>query len=144
MQEGLHVAEKQAFSTLSARGLVLPGRMLGVLDVCRMIEGQLPEPPPRQPLGIVGLEALLLADVKQARTVLLPVRRALLEGKRYFHWKQIPLVFVVDGTLEGTPGLTGLQLRLGEQTIGLSFLLGSQLKPTLPDSKAWWWSPQVG
>lgn len=136
--------ERLALPELVSRGASIPTQRVGLLDLCRMIEGHLPEPSPRQPLGVVGLDALLMADEAQARALLQPVRRVLLEGKRYFHWKQIPLVFLVEGTLDGAPGLDGLSLTVAGHKHDLTFFLGNHLKPTLPDSKAWWWSPQVG
>lgn len=153
MQSGVHLMTVEAGPAIAATGITLVEPHLGIIDLCRMIEGLLPEPPARQPLAISGLDSLLLAadgDPREGepRALLQPVRHCLMQGRRYFHWKQIPLIFWVEGTLEGTaggtPGLDALALVAGGRRIELGFLLGSQLKPMLPGQTGWWWSPQLG
>jgi hypothetical protein len=144
MQVGVHLVERTRLPTLAAHGVDVPEPWMGVLDALRMVAGHLPEPPEARPLGLVGLDALLSAAPGDAGTVLRAVRSGLVEARRYFTWKQIPLVLLVEGKIDDPADGTGLGLTLGPRRWALAPLLGVRLAPARPDANGWWWTPQIG
>jgi hypothetical protein len=164
MQPGLHIVERARLASLAAAGVDVPEPYMGVLDVLRMVEGHLPEPPAGQALGVVGLDALLRAVAGSAvispgdlgaqlggdpSRLLQGLRTGFVEARRYFAWKAIPLVFLVDGTIDDPADDTGLHLN-GAASSGpaprwpLAPLLGTRLTPARAGLSGWWWAPQIG
>ena len=144
LQTGLHLVLRAALPTLAERGLRVPEPWIGVVDLARMVEGRLSEPPSGQPLGIVGLDALVQASGDGLHGTLAVIRRGVHDGKRYFDWKQIPLVFLVEGTLEVDPEAGGPVLRHGRERFPLYALFGRSIAPLSADDATWWWTPQLG
>lgn len=144
MKVGLHVAERSRLSHLGPNGLVVPEPWMGILDCLRMIEGHLPEPAPNQPLGIVGLDALLNGMTGDSTTMLQAVRKGLVHARRYFNWKEIPVVVLLDGRVVDAEADTGLALEHGTRQWSLAPLLGTRLRPVLANVHGWWWAPQIG
>jgi hypothetical protein len=144
MKQGLHVIELGRLPRLAAAGADVPAPWMGVLDVLRMVEGHLPEPVERRPLGIVGVEALLRAAPEDATSVLQGVRAGLLEARRYFTWKEIPIVVLIDATVDDPSDGSGLYVVSGERRWPLGPLLGTRLAPVTSKNDGWWWAPQVG
>ena len=62
MQLGLHLIVRKDLGRLAEQGAEVSAPYLGVVDLVRAVEGNLPEPPPSMPLGLVGLDALCLAS----------------------------------------------------------------------------------
>lgn len=131
-------------SSLAAAGVDVPEPWMGILDVLRMVEGHLPEPTEGRPLGVVGLEALLRAVPGDGTTVLQAVRRGMSEARRYFTWKEIPVVLILEGHIENPPEGSGLQLTRSERHWSLAPLLGTGFSSARPDTSGWWWAPQIG
>ena len=136
---GLHV--------ISRRALLLPTLLrestsMGVLDVLRMIEGFLPEPPPGLPLRVLGTEALIDAADDRA-AVLHAIRSSLVAARGYFGWSRIPIIFEFDGRLEASP--SGLELVRPFRRVSLTPLVGTRVEPVgdSPDTE-WWHSDQLG
>ena len=144
MQPGIHVVERARVPALAASGLSVPDPWMGVLDALRMVEGHLPEPPAAQPLGLVGLDALLAAVPGPGTTVLQAVRAGLVEARRYFAWKQIPVVLLLDGRLDDPGDGDGLRFWQGERCWALAPLLGTRFVPAKPGTNGWWSAPQIG
>lgn len=144
MQEGVHVVRLEALAGLGQRGVELPSPWLGVLDLLRAIEGLHPEPTAGHALGVVGLERLLEAARGDRDGVVQRVRLGLHQGKRYFAWKRIPLVFLVRCGLEAESDGRGPFLVLGTERVDLAPLLGGGLAPVPGSDGAWWWGAQLG
>lgn len=144
MQLGVHVVERPRLPALAAVGVDLPEPWTGVLDALRTVAGQLPEPPEGRPLSLVGLDALLSAVPGDGATVLRAVRGGLVEARRYFAWKQIPVVLLVEGRVDDPADGTGLGLSHGGRRWSLSPLLGVRLTPARLDAAGWWWTHQIG
>jgi hypothetical protein len=143
MKLGVHLIERGKLPLLSAVGVDVPPPWMGILDVLRMVEGHLPEPPEKQPLGIVGVEAIV-RTAPDATKVLQALRAGLLEARRYFGWKEIPLVFLPDARVDDASDGNGLVLELGARRCSLAPLLGTRLTPVREKSDGWWWAPQIG
>lgn len=143
MQLGLHLIVRKDLGRLAEQGAEVSAPYLGVVDLVRAVEGNLPEPPPSMPLGLVGLDALCLASGSGAHEALAVIRRGVHDGKRYFDWKQIPLVFLVEGELDHDPR-GGAMLRSDGERFSLHPLLGRGIKPLHRDQLNWWWTPQLG
>lgn len=143
MKTGIHIIQRRMLPRLEPRGVEVPAPHLGVLDLARAIEGLLPEPPPQRPLGIIGLDALMRIESEEAGAILRRLRRSLHDGKGYFEWKQIPLVFLTRGELTGEHEDAGPALALGDRAAPLAPLFGSRLRP-VPDTHGWWWAAQPG
>lgn len=141
LQPGLHVIQHDR---LAQAGLELPQPWMGLLDALRMLEGHLPAPPPGQPLGVVGLDALLRDAPAETGTLLRVLRDALVEGRSYFTWKQIPVVLVVQGVLEDAQDGSGLHLKMDGRSWALAPLLGTRMQAAQPGRHGWFWSPQIG
>lgn len=141
MQPGLHLIQIDQLTRLATQGARSPQAYLGVLDLARMIEGLIDEPPPAQPLGVLGLEALLTTASDTAPDIMRPLRQCLLDGKYYLEWKEIPLVFLVHGTLNAPPENPGPTLSYNTQSWDLATLFGKNISPKLKDDSSWWWSP---
>lgn len=109
-----------------------------------MIQGLTPEPPEHTPLGLTGLDALLLAAGDDTTTILRSIRDRLLAARRYFAWKQIPLVFLLEGEIDDPRDGTGLYLELRDRRWSLGPLLGTKLEPHTPDTTGWWWASHFG
>jgi hypothetical protein len=144
MQAGLHVVERGRLASLAAAGVDVPEPFMGILDALRMVEGHLPEPPAGQPLGLVGLDALLRAVPGDPTRMLQGMRAGLVEARRYFAWKAIPVVILVEGRIDDLADDTGLYLCSAERRWPLAPLLGTRLTPARPDAGGWWWAPQIG
>lgn len=144
MQAGMHVVERARLSILADQGVEVPEPWMGVLDALRMVEGHLPEPPEGLPLGLVGLDALVLAVPGEATAVLQAIRTGLVEARRYFVWKQIPVVLLLDGRIEDPADGGGLLLWHGARRWPLAPLLGTRFSAARPDVSGWWWAPQIG
>lgn len=144
MDLGIHVVERARVAPLASAGLAVPTPWMGILDALRMIEGHLPEPPEGQALGVVGLEALVRAGAGPATALLQAVREGLAEARRYFSWKRIPLVLVVDGDIEDPRDGSGLWLSDNGGRWALAPALGTRLEPVAGVARGWWWSPQIG
>jgi len=135
---------RSALERLRGKGVELPGPWVGLLDLGRMVEGLMEEPQPKQPLSVVGLDELLRVDAERVDGLMRRVRQSIHDGKGYFAWKEIPLVLLVHGRLEGLPGdEEGLKLHVGGEQVPLTPLVGRGLKP-VGDDDAWWWAPQPG
>jgi hypothetical protein len=143
-QSGIHVLERRRLGGLSREGVDVPEPWMGVLDVLRMVEGHRPEPPERQPLGVHGLDALVAAVPDEALGVLQALRSGFVEARRYFTWKEIPVVLLVDGAVDDPSDGTGLYLAAGERRIPLAPFLGTRFQPARPKVAGWWWAPQIG
>lgn len=143
LELGLHLVRGEA---LGEAGLRVPEPWIGVLDLCRMVEGHLPEPPERTPLGVCGLSELCRAAGPEAlHGALAVVRGAVHDGRSYFDWKKIPLVFVLRGaSLEHDPEAGGVVLGVAGGRFSLVPLFGRGLSPARPGQSDWWWSPQLG
>jgi hypothetical protein len=109
-----------------------------------MVEGHLPEPPAERARGIVGIDALLHAVPGDPTRLLQGVRAGLVEARSYFAWKAIPLVVLVDGTIDDLADDTGLHLRGADRRWPLAPLLGTRLTVARPGVPGWWWAPQIG
>jgi hypothetical protein len=144
MQPGLHVVERARLAPLAALGVDVPEPFMGILDVLRMSEGHLPEPPAGRPLGVVGLDAMLAATPGDPTRLLQAMRAGLVEARRYFAWKAIPVVMLVDGEVDNPADDTGLHLRLGARRCALAPLLGTRLSTARADARGWWWASQIG
>ena len=143
MKTGVHVVERGRLTALAEHGIEVPRPWWGVLDVLRMLEGHRPEPPPGRPLVVTGVDALLRA-AGEAGPVLRALRTGLAEGRRYFAWKEIPLVVLLDGEVEDPRDGTGLALRADGRRWPLAPLLGTPQQPARPGTDGWWWAPQLG
>ncbi len=144
MKLGVHLAERARLGHLGPSGLVVPEPWMGILDCLRMVEGHLPEPEPGRPLGLVGLDALLMAVGDESTPLLKALRTGLVQARRYFDWKKIPVALLVDGTVDDPADGTGLVLTRGERRWPLAPLLGTRLEPALSKTNGWWWAPQIG
>ena len=144
MQAGVHVVERARLAPLAAAGALVPEPFMGVLDVLRMVEGHLPEPPGGQPLGVVGLDALLKAAAGDPTRLLQGMRAGFVEARRYFAWKAIPVVMLVEGRIDDPGDDTGLYLCSAERRWSLAPLLGTRLTPARAGSAGWWWASQIG
>ena len=144
MQLGVHVVQRERLSALAAAGVEVPEPWMGLLDALRMVEGHLGEPPEGQPLGLVGLEALLGAVPGEGTALLQALRTGLVEARRYFAWKRIPLVFLVPGTVDDPQDGTGLTLEHQGRRWPLAPLLGTHLVAARLATPGWWWAPQLG
>lgn len=144
MQPGLHVVERARLAPLAALGVDVPEPFMGILDVLRMAEGHLPEPPPGRPLGVVGLDAILSASPGDPTRLLQAMRVGLVEARRYFAWKAIPLVLLVDCEVDDPADETGLHVRIGARRCPLAPLLGTRLAAARVDTHGWWWASQIG
>lgn len=144
MKQGLHVIELARLPHLAASGANVPEPWMGMLDVLRMVEGHLPEPAEKQPLGIVGVEALLRAAPDDATPVLQGIRAGLIEARRYFAWKEIPLVILIDARIDDPADGSGLYVVSGERRWPLGPLLGTRLSTVANNRDGWWWAPQLG
>jgi hypothetical protein len=143
MQPGVHVVEAARLPSLASQGVEAPEPWQGVLDVLRMVEGHLPEPPPDQPLVVLGLDALLDAVPDSSTPMLQAIRTGLVEAGRYFAWKRIPLVFALRGRLDD-PGDGGLVLWHGTRSWRLAPLFGTRMQIARPGVEGWWWAHQLG
>jgi hypothetical protein len=144
LQSGLHVIERRRLNTIARDGVDLPEPWMGVLDVLRMIDGHLAEPPEHRPLGVHGLDALVAAAPGDAHGVLSALRLGFVEGRRYFAWKEIPVVLLVDGGIDDPRDGTGLHLTVEGRRVSLAPFLGTRFQPPRPSANGWWWSPQIG
>lgn len=144
MKVGIHVAERARLSHLGPKGLVVPEPWMGILDCLRMIDGHLPEPRANQPLGIVGLDALLCGMTGDSTSLLQTLRKGLVHARRYFNWKEIPVVLLVDGRIADAEDDTGLALERGARRWALAPMLGTHMHPVLANTHGWWWAPQIG
>ena len=142
MRNGVHLIELATLPALHSAGVHVPTPYIGVLDLCRLVEGWLPEPEPAVPLGIVGIDELVQASGDGAGDALRRVRKSVHSGKGYFSWKEIPLVFLVAGRLTGSPG-EGVVLESSGRSVGLAPLVGKSLAPVEGQSN-WWWATQPG
>lgn len=145
MQLGIHLLQQEALPELTERHVVVPEPWIGVVELLRMIEGLEDEPPHKRPLGVVGLEALLIACRNEEKDVLRLIRRGIHGAKRYFDWREIPICFVLRGRLKAEAGQAIPDLSHAGHTWSLAPLVGHGLKPV--DSElagAWWWGPQLG
>ena len=143
VRAGVHVVAEGATAGLAAHGLDVRRPTWGVLDVLRMLDGHRPEPSAGKPLFVGGLDALARAS-SDSGPLLRAARSGLLEGREYFAWKQIPLVFVVAGEVVDRRDGSGLLLDDGRDLIELAPLLGAKLEPAKPGVAGWWWAPQLG
>ena len=141
---GIHVIERRLLGTLSREGVEVPEPWMGVLDVLRMVEGHFPEPPERRPLGVHGLDALLAAAPGEAQGVLQALRLGFVDARRYFTWKEIPVVLLVDGIIDDPRDGTGLHLVRDDRRIALAPFLGTRLEPARKVAAGWWSAPQIG
>ena len=112
-------------------------------DAWVWIDGRLGEPTPHAPLGVIGVDALLRAATERPDELLRRIRTTLHGGKEYFQWKQIPVVFLVRGSLDYSPN-DGLSLRHEDEEWSLSPLLGKNFTAAKPGTMGWWWTPQFG
>lgn len=134
MQTGVHVVEYDRWTGRD------PADGYGVVDFCRTVAGTGDEPEGDRPIVVTGLVDLLepggdVADRLQ------PVRRALHRGKHYFEWRDLPVVFLVRGTLSGRSN-EAPALEIGEATWSLDSLFGTGLEPLEEDDTDWWYAPQ--
>ncbi len=144
MQLGIHVVERARLSTLAASGVEVPEPWMGVLDALRMMEELLPEPPADQPLGLVGLDALLCAAGSESTPLQRTIRAGFAEARHYFSWKRIPVVLLLNGRVDDLRDGSGLALLFAERRWPLAPLLGTRLAPARAGVKGWWWAPQIG
>lgn len=144
MQLGMHVIERARLAKLAAHGVDLAEPWMGILDVLRMVEGHLPEPPEGRPLVLTGLDALVRAVPGEATAVLQAIRTGLVEARRYFTWKQMPVVLLLDSSVDDPADGGGLILAHGPRRWPLAPLLGTRLSAARPDVAGWWWAPQIG
>lgn len=144
MKQGLHVIELSRLPNLASAGANVPEPWMGVLDVLRMVEGHLPEPDERRPLGIVGVDAILRAAPDDATSVLQGIRAGLLEARRYFAWREIPIVVLIDSQIDDPADGSGLHVVSGQRRWPLGPLLGTRLTAVATKSDGWWWAPQLG
>lgn len=143
MKLGFHLIQLDRLTEYLNTGEYAPASRAGVLDLSRIIQGLLHEPPPAQPLHIFGLERLLSSSGEQTPQLLNTLRTSIVEGKYYFEWKEIPLVFLVNGTLQAQDELAAPTLKYEEHRWDLSPLFGRYLSPKLKDDHTWWWSPTL-
>jgi hypothetical protein len=141
MQLGIHLIERGALAALATKGVEVPEPWIGVIDLARTIEGLLPEPVSRRPLGVVGLDRLLEAAGDEAPAVMSLLRRSFHDGRSYFEWSRIPLVVLVAGRL-GPHHDGGPELTLGAKRWPLAPIVGKRLEPVAGDDR-WWWAPQI-
>lgn len=144
MQQGIHVVERHRLAALAREGLDVPQPWHGILDGLRMTQGLASEPPERRPLTLTGLDALLLVIEDDATHVLRSIRDPLMAARRYFTWKQIPLVLLLEGEIEDRRDGSGLHLRLRGHRWSLGPLLGTKLEPAFPHITGWWWASHFG
>ena len=142
MQVGVHVIERDRLSAIGTE-VAIEKPWMGVIDLVRMIDGRLGEPTPHAPLGVIGVDALLRAATERPDELLRRIRTTLHGGKEYFQWKQIPVVFLVRGSLDYSPN-DGLSLRHEDEEWSLSPLLGKNFTAAKPGTMGWWWTPQFG
>ena len=144
MPMGIHVIERRRLGPLARDGIEVPEPWMGVLDVLRMAEGHVPEPPEGRPLGVHGLDALLAASPGDAYGVLQALRLGFVDARRYFAWKQIPVVLIFDNAVEDPRDGTGLHLARGDRRLALAPFLGTRLEPARAGATRWWHAPQIG
>ena len=144
MKSGIHLIERQRVLSYKTQGVDVPAPWLGIVDLLRTIEGHLPEPDPRRALGVIGLDRLFVAGAANLESVLASLRGLLYSGMQYFEWKEIPLVFLLDGQLGGEFDTDGAQLVFRETRFGLNALFGRGMKPMTADTPGWWWGPKLG
>lgn len=144
MKQGYHIVESSRIASLASAGLTVPEPWFGLLDLLRMVEGHLPEPESARPLGVIGLDGLLQAVSGDVTNVLQALRVGLVESRRYFAWKQIPVVLLVRGALEDRHDGSGLRLSHGAGGWPLAPMLGTHFEPIRPDLTGWYWAPQIG
>lgn len=144
IQQGIHVIERRRSNALAREGIDVPEPWMGILDVLRMVEGHLPEPAEKRPLGVYGLDALVAASPGDALGVLKALRLGFVEARRYFAWKEIPVALVVEGTIEDPRDGSGLHLLVEGRRVPLAPFVGTRLQPARPNVSGWWWAPQIG
>ncbi|MFO7567264.1 MAG: hypothetical protein R6X02_31760 [Enhygromyxa sp.] len=144
MQQGIHVVERRRLAALTREGVEIPRPWLGLLDALRMIQGYVPEPPEAQPLGLTGLDELLTAANEDPTNLLRSVCGSFVSARRYFAWKEIPVVLLLKGNVDDPSDESGLHLEYHGQRWSLAALLGTRLEPAKPGTSGWWWAPQIG
>ncbi len=144
MRPGQHVIRRSSLTALQRYGVDVPEPRFGLIDVLRLVEGHLSEPPEGVPLGITGVTALLRATQGDAAAVLQAARTGLVEARRYFAWKRIPLVLLVEGDIDAPANGSGLVVIADGRRWSLTPLLGTRLEPALAGVDGWWWAPQIG
>jgi hypothetical protein len=144
VKTGVHVVERPRLDALRRKGLRLPSEATGVIDLLRLVRGDGEPPAAEVPIVVQGLDALLRCSAAEERDAMSAhLRRLLHEGKGYFEWKRIPLVFAVDATLTGVLDADGPVLLRHNEALPLAPLLGARLEPVAGE-EGWWWGPQLG
>lgn len=95
-------------------------------------------------MGLVGVESMLRAAPDDATSVLQGIRTGLIEARRYFAWKEIPLVILIDARIDDPADGSGLHVVSGERRWPLGPLLGTRLSAVANQRDGWWWAPQLG
>ena len=72
------------------------------------------------------------------------IRAGLIEARRYFAWKEIPLVILIDARIDDPADGSGLYVVSGERRWPLGPLLGTRLSAVANKRDGWWWAPQLG
>ncbi|KIG19091.1 hypothetical protein DB30_05995 [Enhygromyxa salina] len=144
MKQGIHIIERRRLAALAREGVDVPRPWLGILDALRMVQGHLPEPLETSPLGLTGLDGLLAAANEDPTNLLRAIRGGLVAARRYFAWKNIPLVLLLEGDVDDPRDDSGLHLEYVGQRWALAALLGTHLEPAKPGVEGWWWAPQIG
>ena len=68
----------------------------------------------------------------------------LIEARRYFAWKEIPLVILIGARIDDPADGSGLYVVSGERRWPLGPLLGTRLSAVANNRDGWWWAPQLG
>jgi hypothetical protein len=142
MQMAIHVIERDQLNDLRDVGAGVPAEPWpGPVDIGRVIEGHSSEPNAGEPLVVGALTQLLQAGTSHAEELMRTIRRSLHDGRSYFEWKDIPVVFVVEGHLELHDG--ELRLEHENELWDLTPLFGRGMKQKLDGEAGWYWSPQI-
>lgn len=142
MSAAVYIVPRTELDALARTGVTVSDHV-GMLDFVRLVAGNGDPPTAEQPVAVHGLDTVLAAtDPRDRHRVSASLRRAILAGKAYFEWKQIPLVFVVDGRLDGTLDGGGLTVHTPAGRVSVAEVLGRGYAPT--KDHAWWWGPQLG
>lgn len=140
MENGVYIVERSQHDMLREQGVEIPRPWVGVIDLQRIMEGKLSEPPRRQPLGVLGLESLLQATGDDARAVMMRLCRKLYAAQEYFAWSDVPVVFLVDGNLTQPAHTEAVTLTVGEQSWDLTPLTKHRLVPMKNGIRGWYGS----
>lgn len=144
LQLGIHLMERRRPATVIRESIDILEPRMGVLDVLRMVEGHLPEPPERRSVGVHGLDVLLFVASEGVHDVRQVLPAGFAEARRHFSCKEVPVVPLVDGTVKDPCDGTRLHLARDDRRVALAPSLGSRLKPAQRSASGWWWAHKIG